>query len=179
LPFGEGKRWANGRVADLLIGGWTIAGTITLQSGFPINVQQPADSRLGGANANRPNLTGTDLATSGSFADRLASADHPSATWLSPAAFSLAPTGTFGNAPRAITEVRGPGWYVVDASFIKSIRFGGSKVAQFKLEALNILNRPNVRTLQGANTFGNANFGQTTIQVGFSRILQMMFRFNF
>ena len=179
LPFGAGKRWANGRVADLLIGGWTIAGAITLQSGFPINVQQPADSRLGGANANRPNLTGADLATPGSFADRLASADHPSATWLNPAAFSLAPAGTFGNAPRAITDVRGPGWYVVDASFIKNIRFGGSKVAQFKLEALNILNRPNVRTLQGANTFGNANFGQTTIQVGFSRILQLMFRLNF
>jgi hypothetical protein len=53
------------------------------------------------------------------------------------------------------------------------------RVAQFKLEALNILNRPNVRTLQDANTFGNANFGQTTIQVGFSRILQLMFRLNF
>jgi len=179
LPFGAGKRWANGGIADLLIGGWTIAGAITLQSGFPINVQQPADSRLGGANANRPNLTGAALATSGSFAERLATADHPSATWLNSAAFSLAPAGTFGNAPRAITEVRGPGWYVVDASFIKNVRFGSSKVAQFKLEALNIMNRPNVRTLQGANTFGNANFGQTTIQVGFSRILQLMFRVNF
>jgi len=81
--------------------------------------------------------------------------------------------------PRTITDVRGPGWYVVDTSFIKNFRFGGSKVAQFKLEALNLLNRPNVRTLQGANTFGNANFGQTTIQVGFSRILQFMFRLNF
>jgi hypothetical protein len=36
-----------------------------------------------------------------------------------------------------------------------------------------------VRTLQGANNVGNANFGQTTIQVGFSRILQLMFRLNF
>ena len=179
LPFGTGKRWANGRVADLLLGGWTVTAAITLQSGFPINVQQAADSRLGGANANRPNLTGGDLATSGSFADRLASADHPSATWINPAAFSLAPTGTFGNAPRAITDVRGPGWYVVDTAFIKNTRFGARKVAQFKLEALNLLNRPNVRTLQGANTFGNANFGQTTIQVGFSRILQLMFRLNF
>ena len=62
---------------------------------------------------------------------------------------------------------------------MKNIRFAGSKVAQFKIEVLNMLNRPNVRTLQGANTFGNANFGQTTIQVGFSRIMQMMFRFNF
>ncbi len=67
----------------------------------------------------------------------------------------------------------------MDAAFIKDIRFTSSKVAQFKLEALNIMNRPNVRTLQGANTFGNSNFGQTTIQVGFSRIIQLMFRLNF
>jgi hypothetical protein len=179
LPFGAGRRWANGRAADLLLGGWTITAAITLQSGFPINIQQAADSRLGGANANRPNLTGVDPATSGSFADRLASADHRSATWINPAAFSLAPAGTFGNAPRALDGVRGPGWYVLDASFIKDIRLTTSKVAQFKLEALNILNRPNVRTLQGANTFGNANFGQTTIQAGFSRVIQLMFRFNF
>jgi len=66
-----------------------------------------------------------------------------------------------------------------DSAFIKNTRFGSRKTAQFKLEALNLLNRPNVRTIQGANTFGNANFGQTTIQVGFSRILQFMFRVNF
>ena len=42
-----------------------------------------------------------------------------------------------------------------------------------------MFNRPNVRTLQGANTFGNANFGQTTIQAGFSRLIQMIFRFSF
>ena len=45
-------------------------------------------SRLGGQNANRPNLTGADLATPGNLDDRLGSADHPLATWLNPAAFS-------------------------------------------------------------------------------------------
>jgi hypothetical protein len=179
LPFGAGKKWANGRTADLLAGGWTVTASITLQSGFPINIQQAADARLGGQNANRPNLTGADLATPGSLEDRLGSADHPLATWLNPAAFALAPAGTFGNVPRTITDVRGPGWYVVDAAFLKDIRFTPSKVGQFKLEVLNMLNRPNVRTLQGANTFGNANFGQTTIQAGFSRLIQMIFRFNF
>ena len=175
----SGQEWANGRTADLLAGGWTITASITLQSGFPINIQQAADTRLGGQNANRPNLTGADLATPGDLGDRLGSADHPLATWLNPAAFALAPPGTFGNTPRTITDVRGPGWYVVDAAFLKDIRFTPSKVGQFKLEVLNMLNRPNVRTLQGANTFGNANFGQTTIQAGFSRLIQMIFRFSF
>jgi hypothetical protein len=179
LPFGEGKRWANGRAADLLAGGWTVTASITLQSGFPINIQQAAETRLGGQSTNRPNLTGVEMATPGDLSDRLGSADHPLATWLNPAAFVLAPAGTFGNTPRTITDVRGPGWYVVDAAFIKDIRFTPSKVGQFKLEVLNMLNRPNVRTLQGANTFGNANFGQTTIQAGFSRLIQMIFRLNF
>jgi hypothetical protein len=135
---------------------------------------------LGGQNANRPNIVdGVDLATPGSLADRLASADHSTATWINPAAFRAAPAGTFGNAPRTITDVRTPGQYNVDASFIKNFRFTSTKVEQLKIEVLNMLNRVNVRTLRQANTFGNANFGQITGQGGFMRITQLMFRFNF
>ena len=180
LPFGSGRKWATGRAADLLIGGWTVSAAISLQSGFPINIQQAADSRLGGSNANRPNLvSGAELASPGSFADRLASDDHPTATWLNTAAFTLAPAGAFGNAPRTITDVRTPPQYNADASFIKNFGVGEGKIAQLKIEVLNVLNRPNVRTLRGANTFGNANFGQTNIQAGFMRITQIMLRFTF
>ena len=180
LPFGQGKKWANeSKAADLIVGGWTVTAAINMQTGFPINVQQTPDSRLGGNTGNRPNLTGADLATPGSLEDRLASADHPTATWLNAAAFSVAPTGTFGNAPRTITDVRGPSQYNVDASFIKDFRFTGSKVGQLKIEVLNLTNRVNLRTLRGANNVGNANFGQTTSQAGFMRITQIMFRFNF
>jgi hypothetical protein len=180
LPFGTGKRWATSRVADLLIGGWIITSAINLQSGFPLNVQQAADSRLGGQNVNRPNIVpGVDLATPGSYKDRLGSADHPTATWINPAAFSLAPAGTFGNTPRTITDVRTPNQYNVDASFIKNFRFTSTKVGQLKIEVLNMFNRPNVRTLRNANTFGNANFGQIRELGGFMRITQFMFRFSF
>ena len=75
--------------------------------------------------------------------------------------------------------MRTPPQYNVDASFIKNVGFGGSKVGQLKIEVLNVVNRPNVRTLRGANTFGNANFGQTAIQAGFMRITQIMLRFSF
>jgi hypothetical protein len=152
---------------------------MSIQSGFPLNIQQAADSRLGGQNTNRPNLSGVEMATDGDLADRLASADHPTATWIDPAAFTLAPAGTFGNAPRTITDVRTPRQANVDASFIKYVRLGGTRTAQFKMEIINVLNRPNVRTLQGQNVFGIANFGRTNIQAGFMRQLQFMFRFNF
>ena len=105
--------------------------------------------------------------------------DHPSATWVNPAAFALPAASTFGTAPRTITEARSATQRNVDASFIKSFRLGGAKSAQLKIETLNLFNRVNVRTLQGANNVNNANFGQTNTQAGFMRITQIMFRFNF
>ena len=52
-------------------------------------------------------------------------------------------------------------------------------MAQIKFEVLNMLNRPITRALQGANTVGSSNFGQTAIQAGFMRITQVMVRFSF
>ena len=179
LPFGQNKKWANGRVADLLVGGWTISAAMNFQSGFPLNVQQNADSSLGGANANRPNFSGQPLATSGDYADRLASADHPTATWISPAAFTIAPAGTFGNVPRTITDLRTPPQYNTDAVFIKNFRLAGTHTAQLKIELLNLFNRVNVRAIQGANNVSSGNFGQTNTQAGFMRITQFMFRYSF
>ncbi|HMF97279.1 MAG TPA: TonB-dependent receptor [Vicinamibacterales bacterium] len=184
LPFGKGKKWASDNgVADAIIGGWTVSALINIQAGFPLNVQQsnPNAAVMNGGVAARPNINGgVDLATPGSFEDRLASADHPAATWINPAAFSLVTFGQFGNTPRTITDLRTPGQANVDASFIKGFRLGGSKSAQIKIEMLNLFNRPNVRALQGNNTFAPGNsFGQTNLQSGFMRITQLMFRFNF
>jgi hypothetical protein len=183
LPFGEGHRYGSSGWSEKLLGNCTVAATITLQSGFPLNVQQAADARLslgGATTANRPNIVdGVDLATAGGFEDRLASADHPTATWVNPAAFALASTGTIGNAPRTITEVRTPPQYNVDAVVQKDIGMTGGWKGQVRLEVLNLLNRPNVRALQGANTVGSSNFGQTNLQSGFMRILQFSFRMSF
>jgi hypothetical protein len=183
LPFGEGHRFGSGGLGQKLLGDWTVAATITLQSGFPLNVQQAADARLslgGATTANRPNIVdGADLATAGGFEDRLASADHPTATWVNPSAFVLAPAGTVGDAPRTITDVRTPPQYNVDAVVQKDISLTGGWKGQVRLEVLNVLNRPNVRALQGANTVGSSNFGQTNLQSGFMRILQFSFRMSF
>jgi hypothetical protein len=184
LPFGPGRKWANsGGILAWLAGGWTLSSVINLQSGFPLNVQQAADPRLsvgGNTTTNRPNLVdGAELATPGRFEDRLASADHPTATWINPAAFSLAAPGTFGNTPRTITGLRTPAQYNVDAVFLKNVPLTGSRVVGVKVEVINMLNRPNVRALQGANTIGSSNFGQTNLQAGFMRVIQLMVRFSF
>ena len=178
LPFGRNRKWANSsKAANWIIGGWSISMIANLQSGFPMNVQQTDNTGLF-TNVQRPNLSGQTLATSGNYEDRLASADHPTKTWISAAGLSLAPANTFGKAPRTITEVRSPTQKNVDASFMKTFRLGESKTALVKIEMLNLFNRVNA-LVTGANTFGNTNFGQITNQGGFMRITQIMFRYSF
>src|SRR5262245_50000024 len=179
LPFGRGKMWgSNSGVVDWIAGGWTVVAAINVQSGFPLSVVQADNTGLLG-NVQRPNIVpGVGLGTAGRDEDRLASADHPTATWINTAAFTPAPNFTFGNAPRTITDERSPGQFNVDGVFSKNFRFG-TKSAQLKIEMLNMLNRVNVRALQARNTIGNSNFGTIGAQAGFMRITQMMFRFSF
>jgi hypothetical protein len=180
LPFGKGKKYAsNSSAADWIIGGWTVSAAINFQSGFPLSVQQ-SDNTGTFSGVQRPNVaSGVDLATSGDLAARLASADHPTATWINPAAFTTAAAFTYGNAPRVIADLRTPAIYNVDAVFIKNFRLGGAHSAQVKIEMLNMLNRVQLRSLNGRNTVGNSNFGQTAVEAGFMRIAQLMFRYSF
>jgi hypothetical protein len=178
VPFGDGRKWStSNRVIDLIAGGWTAAAIVTMQSGFPIGLQQSDNTGTFGG-AQRPNVVaGIDRATSGDMADRLASADHATATWLNPAAFSVAPANTFGNAPRTITDVRTPTQKNVDISVAKNIRFGGGRFAQVKVEVVNLLNR--VTTSSISTTAGSTAFGQISSQSGFMRLTQFTFRYSF
>jgi hypothetical protein len=176
LPFGKDRRYGNkSGVANLLAGGWTAAAIVNLQSGFPIGLAQSDNTLFAGA--NRPNLTGVDFAVAGSFADKLASADHPTATWINPAALTAAPAGTYGNAPRLITSVRTPPIKNTDVSFTKNIGLTGGKSAQVKVEIINLFNR--VQTNSINVTAGGSSFGQITSQSGFMRVTQVMFRYSF
>ena len=178
VPFGDGRRWSSSNgLIDLLAGGWTAAAVVTIQSGFPIGVQQSDNTGTFGG-AQRPNLVdGADMSTPGDLSDRLASADHSTAAWLNPAAFTTAAAFTYGNAPRTITDVRTPPQRNVDLSVSKNIRLGGTRFAQVRVEVINLLNR--VTTSSIATTAGSSTFGQISSQSGFMRLTQFSFRYSF
>jgi hypothetical protein len=178
VPFGEGRRWSSSNgLVDFIAGGWTAAAIVTIQSGFPIGLQQSDNTGTFGG-AQRPNVVdGVDRSTAGDWTDRLASADHAAATWLNPAAFTTAPVNTFGNAPRTVTDVRTPPQQNVDLSVSKNFRLGGTRFAQVRVEVVNLLNR--VTTAGIATTAGNASFGQISGQSGFMRLTQFSFRYSF
>ncbi len=170
LPFGQGRTWmTKGGLGSALLGGWTAAAVITLESGFPINVTQSDNSNTY-SGQQRPNVTGVDPNTSGSFDARLGS-------WINPAAFTLAPANTIGNAPRTFGNLRTPRRDNADVSLSKDVSLGGSMRAQVRVEVINLTNTPKVRG--PVQSLSASNFGQITTQSGFMRMTQLTFRLSF
>ena len=62
--------------------------------------------------------------------------------WFDPKAFALPLQGTFGNVSRG--ALRGPGLFMLDTSFLKRLRISEGLNLQFRAEAFNVLNHPNL-----------------------------------
>ena len=178
LPFGKGRTWANNSSAlNYVVGGWSVNAVTIVQAGFPLMVWQNNTNSSIGALEQRPNATGISPTGSGSPESRLNN-------YINPAAFSLAPQYTFGNASRVIPNY-GPGMANWDLSLFKTFtvkeRFNG----QFRAEALNAFNTPNFNSpymqFQGVTSTGAAvgNFGRILSQANLPRELQLGIRLYF
>jgi hypothetical protein len=177
LPFGEGRRWLQSGVGNLLAGGWQVSFVIQMGSGFPIGVSQNNNNTsLLGAN-QRPNLVpGTDVQVPGSITDRLRT-NPDDDRYLNPAAFSDAPAGTQGNAPRLL-DVYSPWRNSTDMRIRKDIGLGGTRRVSLDIEVINLFDNPWYTALQ-STAFGNTNFGRVNAQANYSRTMQFTGRFSF
>jgi hypothetical protein len=120
------------------------------QSGNPFN---PVISSLrsGTLDANdRPNVV---------YGQSVNLANPDPALWFNTAAFTLNPTGTFGNAGRNI--LTGPPLHDVDISLLKAFPLHERAAVQFRATCYNISNTPNFG--QPGNTLGAANFGVISV----------------
>ncbi len=171
LPIGKGKLLLNNanKVVEYALGGWSVNGVSVYQTGFPLLIGQDDSNAQYGYEAMRPNATGVNPATSGSVESRIYD-------YLNPAAFSIAPQGTFGNVARSI-PVYGPGTKNWDLSVFKSVSIKERFKAQFRCEALNAFNSPQF-TSPNTNVSSGA-FGQIYNQANFARQLQLALRFTF
>jgi hypothetical protein len=177
LPFGEGRRWLTSGIGNALAGGWTVSFVIQMQSGFPLGVSQNVNNtNLLGA-GQRPNVVpGVDQGVPGSITDRL-KANPNDNLYLNPEAFTQAPAGTFGNAPRLL-DVYSPWRNSTDMAVNKDFGIGGSRVATLRVEVINVFDNPWYAALQ-STAAGNQNFGRVTAQANYSRTVQFTGRFSF
>jgi hypothetical protein len=146
LPFGTGKphgaHWS--RVTDAVLGGWSVAPIVTVNTGSPLNLTvngEPANT--GGA--DRPNVVGDWHL-----------ADPTVQRWFNTSAFVPNALYTYGNAGRNI--LRGPGLFNLDLAAHKTFKINERFTAQLRLESFNVTNTP---PLGNPNTqVGNPLFGQ-------------------
>lgn len=178
LPFGDGRRFLNqSRLANALLGNWTVSFVIQLQSGFPIGVSQNTNNtNLLGA-AQRPNIVPGQDFVLGDITDRLRK-DPNDDKYLNEAAFVAAPAGTFGNAPRILPGAYSPWRNSTDVSINKDIRFGGGRRATLRLEIINLFDNPWYAAMSSV-AFGNTNFGRVVSQGNYSRTMQLTGRLSF
>jgi trimeric autotransporter adhesin len=170
---------ASGSKLAWVLGGWYASAVVEFASGPPVSayVTNLSAANLGLFNGlQRPNLTGQPVATSGDDLDRIATADHPNAAWVNAAGYANPGLGAFGNAPRTDGNNRYQFRQNTDAVFTKALVFG-SQSGEIRFEILNLTNSPK---FGGANTdISSSAFGLITTSRGFSRILQLSFRYKF
>ena len=172
LPVGKGQRFLGNanRLTDLALGGWSVNGVSVYQTGFPLQIYQNDTNALYGYGAQRPNETSVSPGTSGSVEGRLYD-------YINPAAFTAAAQGTFGNTPRTLGSLRGPGQKNWDLSIFKNFTITERAKAQFRAEALNGFNSP---LFHSPNTnISSGTFGQINSQDNFARQLQLAIRVTF
>ncbi|HYK60337.1 MAG TPA: carboxypeptidase-like regulatory domain-containing protein [Bryobacteraceae bacterium] len=139
LPIGRGKffgRSASGTL-DKLIGGWSVGGIGTFQSGFPFTPQLGFNPANDGDSRN-PVRPSWNPAFSGPVI--LGSPNQ----YFNPNAFILPAAGTYGNVGR--DTLIGPGIASVDFSALKNTQLSERLRLQFRAEFFNILNHANFTT---------------------------------
>ncbi len=141
--------------AHQIVNGWQPNGILTLSTGFPL--------RVTGANnftsISIPNLVGNP---------KLPRTTRSVSQWFNTAAFQNPANYVVGNAPFMLSSVRSPGYFNTDLSLSKSFDCWEKSKLQFRAEAFNVFNHPNLsapNTSFSPNSAGvntNSLFGTIT-----------------
>jgi hypothetical protein len=169
LPFLQRSNWA-GRA----FGHWEVTGVYQYQSGMPFSVRSNDDfAGIGPGSGNQFwNLVGDPRIEHGPFTTSMA--------WFNPAAFARPAAGTLGVQPRNM--LRNPGTWNFDLGVRKNVPLTGAQRLQFRVEAFNVLNHPNLGPGGTANAVNNnpnsGSFGFITTKNG-ERVIQLSLKYSF
>jgi hypothetical protein len=173
LPFGKGRWIGNGmnRIADAIVGGWSLDTFTTFQTGQPLAIYM-STSRLADGN-QRPSLTCANLRTGISYS-QAAATDQP---YLSDACLADPGDQVPGNAPRHFSDLRGPGIRNLDVSLSKEFSIREDMKLQIRAEMFNATNTPRFAFPNAA--LGDEGFGKVEQTTGNFRKMQFGARFQF
>jgi hypothetical protein len=169
IPFGQGRHWGStaSKPVDLLLGGWSLDGITTLDSGHPFS---PVVS-------NAPLLNDPDL--NGVRADQIGSShisNQSAAEWFNVASF-VEPQQPYRDGTASAGSLWGPALYMVNLALAKTFVIKEGKTLEFRWENFNAFNIDNYG--QPANTVDVSGAGQITYSATPMRQMQFGLHFRF
>ena len=150
MPFFKDDESALGWI----LGGWQVSGIFAAYSGTPINFTASSATLRAPGNQQRPNVSG-DPEVFGDIG--------PGQLFFDTSVFSEPAQNTWGNMKRH-DSIDGPGFWNLDASLVKRLRFGQRVSAELRVDAFNVTNTPHFNNPNGS--FGSSTFGQVTSAFG-------------
>jgi len=184
LPFGVQHHWlSNSGWERAIFSNINLNTIVVAQSGFPLNISGANNYNI----ATRPSFTGVSPHSNCPNGVPY----HTVNCWFNTAAFQNPRDYAFGNVPRVLSNLRGPGAVNVDASIIKDIHLSHRWNSQFRIETFNLFNHTNLNNPNltfaallntGQNGYSPANtngtFGTITSAQP-ARVIQLGVKFNF
>lgn len=156
-----------------LLGGWSLNGGLTLQSGAPFSITGASNANAYWAQVSRvrpsiaPGKTLRDVVKSGSVQSRINGYYDPS--------HFINAEDRWGNLGRNI--LRGPAQRQVDLALSKSTRFTENLSSEFRWEVFNMLNQATFANPAAAlPAAGFGTMGQITSTIGGPRTMQLAIR---
>jgi hypothetical protein len=179
LPFGRGKKFGAGmgRLGQAVLGGWTLTGLFHWTSGLPFSVFP------GNGWSTNYNLTGEAVEVGnpgrvGVHRDALGNPTMFADRDVAIAAFRHPYPGEAGQR----NELRGPGYFGVDAGVDKEWRVREGQTVSFAWEAFNVTNSVRFDAAASSNSFdltSLTNFGVYGSTLTQPRVMQFMLRYSF
>jgi hypothetical protein len=173
IPVGRGRFVGRGmnKIADAIVGGWSLDSVVTLQSGQPIAVFNAA-SRLADGN-QRPNVVCSQLRTGLSWSE----AAQTGLPYLNQDCFADPGDNIPGDAPRHFSNLRGEGIRNLDLSFTKEFQIRERSQLQIRAEMFNVANHQRFAFPDVGS--GDGSFGTVTSTTNNYRRMQFGARFQF
>ncbi len=151
LPFGKGRQFLPnlGKVANGVVGNWTLTGILTAQSGLPFTPTISVDEANTGVGSQRPNKVAPVQYVKNPKCWFYDSA-NPSCTTVDPSgtnAYALPAQYTYGDGGNE--TLKADNLLQFDTSLMKDVHFTETRSLEFRVSFYNIFNRP---TFSGIGT---------------------------
>ena len=194
LPLGHGKRFGSGmgRIANAVLGGWTVSGLVRWSTGYPFSLFSPAwatnfqlQTPAVPVSSARP--------TTGNFIVAQANGGTGPNVFQDP---GITDAGTNANAAINLFRpaypgeeglrngMRGPGTFNIDTGLAKSWHFTESQFVKVGWQMFNATNTPRfdvgTMSLNGNNSLSSSSsFGNFSSTLSNGRVMEFSIRYSF